>query len=126
MLGALILIFSCRKFFFKKNIAKMSGKSREAASIDRDSHDLSKNPFAALFPSLQHAEEYIRSTKAAAEPEDYRKKSNSSSIAENSSDKGTEHGQEGSSEWHNKVQIINDFLQRGFLFTVSQGSINPN
>ena len=83
--------------------------------------DLSKNPFAALFPSLQHAEEYIRSTKDGLYLEQSQEK------AEPIEDEvlQTKPGftQQVSTEWQVKAQIINDFLQRGFLFTVNSGNV---
>ena len=95
----------------------MSTHPEKSSEAFQESKDLSRNPFVALFPSLQHAEEYIKSTKAGIyisqketqtnEPEDEQQ----SSLV----------NQETSSEWHDKTQIINDFLQRGFLFTVLSG-----
>ena len=99
--------------FFVGTLSKqvMSTKSKEDNSdASRNSNDLSKNPFAALFPSLQHAEEYVKSVKTGI----YLEKTGKNTSGEFS--------QQTSNEWQDRAQIINDFLQRAFLFTVISGN----
>jgi len=92
----------------------MSNQPEESSEAFQESKDLSKNPFVALFPSLQHAKEYIKSTKAGIyisqkETQTNKPEDEQQSLLVN---------HETSSEWQDKTQIINDFLQKGFLFTV--------
>ncbi len=81
--------------------------SEESSSMDED---LSKNPFSALFPSIEHAKEYIQSTKTIIQEEQ-----NSSQVhqfKEGNSDESADIG-----------KIINDFLQRSLLLTINPGKI---
>eukprot|EP00794_Sanderia_malayensis_P017494 gene17494-19244_t len=92
-------------------------QEKETSSVDAE-EDLSKNPFLALFPSVQHAKDFIQRRKAdlnmqkEAGPSESMKSSNKLSetpklaegnIEESASDKF----------------VVNEFLERVFLFTVS-------
>ena len=110
------------KFFqncFPHEPLTMSAKPNDSSEAYKDLNNLSENPFAALFPSLQHAEEYIKSAKAGFAIERTGGKA--------SNEFGEEHqsalfAQQISNEWQDKAQIINEFLQRAFLFTVISGN----
>ena len=102
------------------NIKKMSQERRP--STEKDS-DLSKNPFVALFPSLQHAEEYIRSTnmRQVTGKDDDASAGNDIPEEEMKGEEFEYLKHTDSQEWQQKSQIVNDYLQRTFLMTVNSG-----
>ena len=91
-------------------------------SSEKDS-DLSKNPFVALFPSLQHAEEYIRSTnvRQVTGIDDDASAGNEIPKEEIQEEEFEYLKHTDSQEWQQKSQIVNDYLQRTFLITVNSG-----
>eukprot|EP00112_Aurelia_sp_Birch-Aquarium-sp1_P000307 Seg1026.10 transcript_id=Seg1026.10/GoldUCD/mRNA.D3Y31 product="Ubiquitin conjugation factor E4 A" protein_id=Seg1026.10/GoldUCD/D3Y31 len=95
-------------------------QERDRGPSSENNSDLSKNPFVALFPSLQHAEEYIKSKNVrhvagkdddptAEEPVPEEEKGEEFEYLKHND----------SQEWQQKSQIVNDFLQRTFLITVN-------
>lgn len=97
-------------------------QERDRGPSSENNSDLSKNPFVALFPSLQHAEEYIKSKNVRH----IAGKDDDPTVDEPvpKEEKGEEFEylkHNDSQEWQQKSQIVNDFLQRTFLITVNSG-----
>ena len=93
--------------------------------LNQETRDLSTNPFAALFPSLQHAEDYIRSTKETNHVMKEQNQIGTDTGQFNFTKKESRNDEQDMEDtgYEDKPQMINDFLQRGFLFTVNSGNI---
>ena len=105
--------------------------SSKGSNEERKEEDLSNNPFVALFPSVKHAQEYIEATKRVLNESDSQKLGSSTTSSSNSSKPGSKLLQNlaqskagnNQDELSQRHKIMNDMLQRIFLFTVDPGKI---
>ena len=102
---------------------------------DRSSSQISQNPFAALFPSVEKAEEFRKqhedSLTTAKTVDKHRPDTVMQSqpitvslkdVQDNNATNESEHGDpEALNDEKDKVWMVNDLLQRVFLITVDNG-----
>lgn len=99
---------------------------------DRHSSQVAQNPFAALFPSVEKAEEYRKQHNESDLKRDLPVTTHTQSITvslkearENDPKSESEHTEvEKINDEKDRVWMVNDMLQRVFLITVDEGNLS--